>query len=110
MAVHPTAVIDSAAVIDPAASIGAYCVIEGPVRIGAGTVVSPFVHILGDTHIGAECRIHTGTVVGDLPQDKAFQGTTPRSGSATRRRCGRTSPSTAGRSRIRSRASVTAAS
>lgn len=74
MAVHPTAVIDSAAVIDPTASIGAYCVIEGPVRIGAGTVLSPFVHILGDTEIGSECRIHTGTVVGDLPQDKAFQG------------------------------------
>ncbi|AMV21206.1 acyl-ACP--UDP-N-acetylglucosamine O-acyltransferase [Planctomyces sp. SH-PL14] len=74
MAVHPTAVIDSAAVIDPTASIGAYCVIEGPVRIGAGTVLSPFVHILGDTEIGSECRIHTGTVVGDLPQDRAFQG------------------------------------
>ena len=74
MAVHPTAVVDSAAVIDPTASIGAYCVIEGPVRIGAGTVLSPFVHILGDTEIGSECRIHTGTVVGDLPQDRAFQG------------------------------------
>lgn len=74
MAVHSTAVIDPAADIDPTVQIGPYCVIEGPVRIGPRTTLGPFVHLLGDTHIGADCRLHAGVVVGDLPQDKAYQG------------------------------------
>lgn len=74
MPVHPTAVIDPLAQIDESAQIGPYCVIEGPVRIGARTVLSPYVHILGGTTIGSDCRLHTGCAVGDVPQDKAFQG------------------------------------
>ena len=39
MAIHRTAIVDPRAEIDPAAEIGPYVVIEGPVRIGAGTRV-----------------------------------------------------------------------
>src|SRR5690606_7612861 len=74
MPIHPTAIVDPQAQIDPTAEIKAYSVIEGPVRIGPATVVEPFAHISGHTEIGARCRIYTHAVVGGLPQDRAFQG------------------------------------
>ena len=51
-------------------------VISGPVEIGAGTVVDPFAHIIGHTRIGNGCRIHSHSVIGDLPQDRAYRGAT----------------------------------
>jgi UDP-N-acetylglucosamine acyltransferase len=74
MTIHATAVIDPLAEIDPSVDVGPYVVIEGPVKIAAGTVLSPHVHLMGHTTIGPNCRIHTGTVVGDFPQDRSFTG------------------------------------
>jgi len=74
MPIHPTALVSQDAQLDSECSIGPYCVIEGPVRIGSGTVTGPYVHILGDTEIGRDCRIHAGCVLGDLPQDRAYSG------------------------------------
>lgn len=74
MPIHPTAVVDSRALIDPSVEVGPYVVIDGPVRIEPGTVLGPHAHILGLTTIGAGCRIHTGAVIGDLPQDRSFSG------------------------------------
>lgn len=74
MPIHPTAVVSGDAHVDPNAQIGAHVVIEGPVRIGPETIVNPFVHISGSTTIGANCRIHSGAVIGDLPQDRAYAG------------------------------------
>ena len=39
MAIHPSAYVDARAEIDSGADIGPFAVIEGPVRIGAGTRV-----------------------------------------------------------------------
>jgi UDP-N-acetylglucosamine acyltransferase len=72
--IHPTAVIDPGAELDPSVEIGPYAVIEGPVRIGAGTLLGPYVHVLGHTTIGRGCRIHSGAVVGDFPQDRSYTG------------------------------------
>jgi UDP-N-acetylglucosamine acyltransferase len=74
MPVHPTAIIDPQAQVDESADVGPFCVIEGPVRVGPGTVLAPYVHLLGHTEVGSNCRLHSGTVVGDLPQDRAFSG------------------------------------
>ncbi len=80
--IHPTAIIDSSAVIDSSASVGAYTVIEAGVRIGAGTVIMPLCYVgrraeIGDgcllypqVAIREECRVgnrvilHCGAVVG----------------------------------------------
>jgi UDP-N-acetylglucosamine acyltransferase len=67
-------VIDPLAEIDPGVDIGPYTVVEGPVRIHAGAVLAPHVHLMGHTTIGPGCRIHTGAVVGDYPQDRSFVG------------------------------------
>ena len=74
MAIHPTAIVDPRAEIDPAAEIGPYVVIEGPVRIGAGTRVMAHAFLTGDTHLGADNVIHPGAIVGHEPQDLAYRG------------------------------------
>ena len=39
------------------------CVIDGGVSIGADTIIEPFVQLLGSTHIGADCRIRSYSVI-----------------------------------------------
>lgn len=72
--IHATAVIDPQAELDPSVDVGPYTVIEGPVRIGSGCRIAPHVHLLGHTTIGNGCRIHSGAVIGDWPQDRAYTG------------------------------------
>lgn len=74
MPIHATAVIDPRAQLDAAVDIGPYAVIEGPVRIAAGTSIAAHVHILGHTSLGVGCRVHSGAVLGDWPQDRAYTG------------------------------------
>ncbi len=74
MKIHPTAVIDSKAQIDPDVEIGPYVVIEGQVRIKRGTRVIAHAYLTGWTEIGAANEIHPGVVLGDAPQDKAYKG------------------------------------
>jgi UDP-3-O-[3-hydroxymyristoyl] glucosamine N-acyltransferase len=63
-AVHSSAVIDPAAVVDPTARVGALCVIERGARIGAGTVLKPRVSIGENCVIGERCILHPGVVIG----------------------------------------------
>ncbi len=72
MPIHPTAIVDPRAEIDPSAQIGPYVVIEGPVRIGAGTCVMAHAYLTGDTEIGTENVIHPGAILGHEPQDLAY--------------------------------------
>ncbi len=72
--IHPTALIDPAAVIGSAVSIGAYSVIGAEVEIGDGTVVGPHVVIEGPTRIGRDNRITQFASLGGPPQDKKFAG------------------------------------
>ena len=74
MSIHPSAVIHPDAVIDPSAQIGPHVVIDGPARIGPGCVISASAVIVGPTEIGADCRIHPHAVIGDVPQDRAYDG------------------------------------
>ncbi len=74
MSIHATAIIDSRAEIHPEAEIGPYVVVEGPVKIGRGTRVMPHAILMGHTEIGEANEIHPGVVLGDAPQDTAYQG------------------------------------
>jgi UDP-3-O-[3-hydroxymyristoyl] glucosamine N-acyltransferase len=62
--VHASAVIDSDAVIDPSARVGALCVVERGARIGAGTVLKARVSIGEDCVVGERCILHPGVVIG----------------------------------------------
>jgi UDP-N-acetylglucosamine acyltransferase len=72
--IHPTAIVDARAEIDPTAEVGPYAVIEGPVSIGAGTRILPHAVITGGSRLGKDNVVHHGAVVGDVPQDVAFGG------------------------------------
>jgi len=75
MAIHATALIDSRAEVHPDADIGPYVVIDGPVRVGPRTRVLAHATLTGWTEIGADNVIHMGAVLGDTPQDLAFEDT-----------------------------------
>ena len=74
MSIHATAVVDAKAEIDAEVEIGPYVVIEGPVKIHHGTRVMAHAYLTGWTEIGADNEIHPGAVLGNSPQDKAYQG------------------------------------
>ena len=72
--IHPTAIIDSSAVLAEGVSVGAYSVIGAEVSIGRGTEIKSHVVINGPTTIGEENRIYQFASVGDAPQDKKYDG------------------------------------
>jgi UDP-N-acetylglucosamine acyltransferase len=73
-AVHPTAIVDAAARLAPGVEIGAYAVIGPGVEIGAGCRIGPHTVVTGNTRIGAGCRIFQFASIGEIPQDKKYQG------------------------------------
>lgn len=72
--IHPTALVDPAALIDGTVKIGPYSVIGPDVRIGAGTTVGPHCVIEGFTTIGCNNRIFQFNSIGAEPQDKKYAG------------------------------------
>jgi UDP-N-acetylglucosamine acyltransferase len=72
--IHPTAVVDRRAEIDPTAEIGPYAIVEGPCRIGARTRVMAHAVITGGAVLGEDNEVHYGAILGHVPQDVAFRG------------------------------------
>ena len=62
--VHPSAVVEEGAVVDPSASVGPLCFIARGARIGANTVLTDRVTVAEDCVIGARCFIQSGAVIG----------------------------------------------
>ncbi|MDD5644079.1 MAG: acyl-ACP--UDP-N-acetylglucosamine O-acyltransferase [bacterium] len=76
MKIHPTAIIDKNVNLAEDVEIGPYSVIEGDIRIGRKNKIYPFVHIKGKGVIGDGNEIHTGAVIGDVPQELNSDGKT----------------------------------
>ena len=74
MPIHPTAIVDRRAEIDPSADIGPYVVIDGPVRIGPRTRLLAHVTVVGDAVLGAGNVLYPGVHVGHEPQDQGYRG------------------------------------
>jgi UDP-N-acetylglucosamine acyltransferase len=74
MPIHPTAIVDRRAEIDPSADIGPYVVVDGPVVVGAGTRVLAHAVLTGHTRIGRDNVVHMGAVLGHEPQDLSYKG------------------------------------
>lgn len=73
--IHPTAIIDPDVELGANVTIGPYCVLRGPSRIGDRTTLFERVSIAPGVSMGKDNRIHMGAVIGHEPQDRAFQGT-----------------------------------
>lgn len=72
--IHPTAIIDQDADLDPEVEVGPFAVIGAGVRIGRGCSIGPHAIIKGPTRIGADNQIFQFAVVGESPQDKKYAG------------------------------------
>jgi len=72
MTIHKTAIIDPAAEIDSSVEIGPYVIIEGPVRIGAGSRLMAHAFISSNTEIGPDNVIFPFSVIGAAPQDLSY--------------------------------------
>ncbi len=72
--IHPTAIIDSGAILAEDVNVGPYSIIGASVEIGAGTEVKSHVVIGGPTKIGSQNKIFQFASIGDAPQDKKYDG------------------------------------
>lgn len=72
--VHPTAIVDEGAELGVGVTVGPWALIGPGVRVGDGTVIGPRVYAEKDTHIGEDCFIANGAVLGTDPQDLKFKG------------------------------------
>lgn len=72
--IHPAAVIEPGAELGEGVSVGPFTLIEAGARVGDGCVIGPHVHITRYVTMGPRCRVHSGAVLGDLPQDLGFHG------------------------------------
>jgi UDP-N-acetylglucosamine acyltransferase len=70
--IHPTAVIDPKAELDPSVTVGPYALVEGPVVIGPGTEIQGHAVISGSVSMGKNNRVGYGAVIGSFPQDLSF--------------------------------------
>ena len=72
--IHPTAIIDPKAELHETVFVGPYTVIGSGVRVDAGCEIGPYAHLVGETKLGKNNRIHAGAVIGDAPQDLKYTG------------------------------------
>ncbi len=74
MAIHPTAVVEDGARIDPSCTIGPLAFVGAGVTLGPGCVVGPHGVVTGRTTLGEGNRIFSHAVIGEIPQDLKYGG------------------------------------
>lgn len=72
--VHPSSVIAKDVELGEGAVIGPFCVVEGPSRIGARTVLRSHAVLGPHTELGEDCVLFPHSAVGLEPQDLKFKG------------------------------------
>ncbi|WP_299675029.1 acyl-ACP--UDP-N-acetylglucosamine O-acyltransferase [uncultured Roseobacter sp.] len=72
--IHPSAVIEEGAQVDPNATVGPFCCVGRQVTLAAGVQLKSHVVVTGQTRIGAETVIFPFSVIGEIPQDLKFKG------------------------------------
>ena len=73
--IHPTALVDTAAMLGADVEIGPFCIVGPGVRIGDRTRLIASVHLVdGGTEIGADCELHVGAVIGQRAQIRDLEG------------------------------------
>ncbi len=74
MPIHPTAVVDSAALIASDADIGPFCIIGPDVSIGAQTRLMANVFMEGPLEVGEQNLFYPYSTAGVAPQDLKYKG------------------------------------
>jgi len=73
--IHETAVVEKGAEVGSDVSIGPFSYVQSGATIGAGCSIGPHVTILSHTSVGDGTEVHSGAVLGDMPQDTGFENT-----------------------------------
>jgi UDP-3-O-[3-hydroxymyristoyl] glucosamine N-acyltransferase len=63
--VHPSAVVDPAAEVDPSAAVGALAVVEAGARIGPRARIHPLVYVGAKVEVGEDSVLHPHVVIGE---------------------------------------------
>ncbi|MGR3435338.1 MAG: acyl-ACP--UDP-N-acetylglucosamine O-acyltransferase [Shimia sp.] len=74
MTIHPSAIVEEGARIDPTAQVGPFCIVGPEVVLGPGVDLRSHVVVTGDTEIGEGTVVFPFSVIGEIPQDKKFAG------------------------------------
>jgi len=74
VSVHPSAIVDSMALLDTDVTVGPFTIIGPHVQVGAGTRIGSHAVLEGRTAIGADCVIGSHVVIGAPPQDLKYKG------------------------------------
>ena len=70
--IHPTAIVEDGAQVDPSVTVGPFSIIESGAVIGPDCVIESNVRIFGAVRMGAGNRVCHGTVLGCEPQDLGY--------------------------------------
>lgn len=74
MAIHPTAIVDSAAEVAADAEVGPYCVVGAGVKLGKSCVLKHHVSLGGPAAIGKGNIFYPFCSIGEKTQDLKYQG------------------------------------
>ncbi len=66
--IHPKAIVEKGVILGEDINIGPYAYIEKGVCLGKGVKISAFAHLKGNTRIGDNTFIGSGSVIGEVPQ------------------------------------------
>jgi len=72
--IHPSAVIEQGAVMGQGCSIGPFCHIGPNVVLHDNVTLKSHVVVTGQTEIGSGTTVYSFAVLGEIPQDKKFNG------------------------------------
>lgn len=71
--IHSSAVVEDGAILGDNVIVEPYAFISKKARIDDNVIIKQGARILGDTHIGANSRIFSYAIVGDIPQDISYK-------------------------------------
>jgi UDP-N-acetylglucosamine acyltransferase len=71
--IHPSSIIHPAAQLADDITVGPFVCIDGPARIGAGTVIHAHAVISGEVIMGERNTIGHGAIIGTFPQDLSYK-------------------------------------
>lgn len=74
MTIHPTALVDGAAVLGAGVEVGPWCTVAAGVELGEGVRLVSHVTVEGQTTIGPRTVIHPFAVIGGPPQHGGYRG------------------------------------
>ena len=76
--IHQTAVVAPGAILAGDVVVGPYSIVGSDVSVGAGTTIGPHVVIGDRTTIGRNNRIFQFVSLGEIPQDRKYDGAATR--------------------------------